>query len=141
MDSLAGMKQLAHALKRAFLKAQFLDFGHLLDEAWALKRGLASAITNPHIEELYDTAKTAGAIGGKILGAGGGGHLLLFTPFNKRGKVRGALEAAGARIIDFQFEDQGATSWVTTDETWAPAIHPASPSNGARKGDLVQAPS
>lgn len=140
MDSLAGMKELAHALKRAFLKSQLLDFGSLLDEAWKLKRSLASAITNPHIEELYSTAKTAGAIGGKILGAGGGGHLLLFTPFNKRGKVRQALEAAGARIIDFQFEDHGATSWVTTDETWAPAVL-ATPAHSERDSILARAQS
>ena len=120
MDSLAGLKDLTHSLKRALLKGHLLEFGRLLDDAWALKRNLASAITNSRIEELYDLAKGAGAIGGKILGAGGGGHLLLFAPFNRRSKVRQAMEGAGARVVDFQFEDQGATSWVTTEETWAP---------------------
>jgi len=139
MDSLAGMKELTHSLKRAFLKGRLLDFGQFLDEAWTLKRNLASAISNAHIEELYDTAKSAGAIGGKILGAGGGGHLLLFAPFNRRAKVRQAMEAAGARIVDFQFEDQGATSWLTTEETWAPAIPTSPPQLSGTERTLVQA--
>ncbi len=139
MDSLAGLKQLTHDLKRALLKGRMLDFGGLLDEAWTLKRNLASAITNSHIEELYETAKSAGAIGGKILGAGGGGHLLLFAPFNKRSKVRQAIEAAGARIIDFQFEDRGAGSWATTEETWAPLTPGLIPASSPHEGVLAQA--
>jgi D-glycero-alpha-D-manno-heptose-7-phosphate kinase len=131
MESLAGIKHLTYALKRALLKGRLLEFGQLLDEAWRLKRKLASAISNAQIEELYETAKGAGAIGGKILGAGGGGHLLLFAPFNKRARVREALEAAGARIVDFQFECDGATSWVTTEETWAPA-------SDAREGECEE---
>ena len=117
-ESLSGLKALTIDLKRALLRGRLHEFGDLLDQAWQLKRRLASGVSNPEIETLYAMSKAAGAIGGKILGAGGGGHLLLFVPFTKRGRVRQAVEAAGARVVDFQFEEHGATSWLTTEETW-----------------------
>ncbi|HET9031031.1 MAG TPA: hypothetical protein VFN49_12730 [Candidatus Aquilonibacter sp.] len=118
MNRLAGMKALTVDLKRALLKGRLQEFGGLLHDAWQLKRQLASGISNEQIETLYDAARAAGAIGGKILGAGGGGHMLLFAPFTRRTRVREAMERAGARIVDFQFEDHGATSWVTTEDAW-----------------------
>ncbi|MDE2482126.1 MAG: GHMP kinase [bacterium] len=118
MESLSGLKALTIELKRALLRGRLHEFGDLLDQAWQLKRHLASGVSNEQIETLYDMAKAAGAVGGKILGAGGGGHLLLFVPFTKRGRVREAMESVGARIVDFQFEEHGATSWLTTEDTW-----------------------
>lgn len=118
LDSLATLKELTIELKRSLLKGRLFEFGSLLDEAWSLKRNLASSITNSHIDEIYEAAKSAGALGGKLLGAGGGGHLLLFVPFNKRVRVRTEMERFGGHVVDFQFERQGAVSWMSTDRTW-----------------------
>jgi D-glycero-alpha-D-manno-heptose-7-phosphate kinase len=127
MDSLAALKDLTLDLKRALLRGRLGEFGVLLDEAWNFKRRLASAITNDGIEEIYEAAKKAGAIGGKILGAGGGGHLLLFAPFNRRGTVRRQLEQRGVRVVDFQFEHRGSHSWMASEETWAATAQEVAP--------------
>lgn len=84
-------------------------FGALLDRTWTEKRSLDAAVSSPEIDAMYETAKRAGALGGKLLGAGGGGFMLLFAPPEKKGKVRKALSqyfevsfsinAAGSRII------------------------------------------
>jgi len=66
-------------------------FGELLDQSWELKRQLGPQVSNPHIDEMYERAREAGAIGGKLLGAGGGGFLLLFVPPEKRQKVKEAF--------------------------------------------------
>lgn len=66
-------------------------FGELLDEAWHLKRSLDASISNPDIEAIYRQGREAGAIGGKLLGAGGGGCMLFFVPPERRGKVRSSL--------------------------------------------------
>jgi D-glycero-alpha-D-manno-heptose-7-phosphate kinase len=87
-------------------------FGRLLDESWELKRTLASGVTNATVDGLYETARRAGAIGGKLLGAGGGGFLLLFVRPEDRGRVRAALgpvievpvrfETSGSQIVLYQ---------------------------------------
>jgi D-glycero-alpha-D-manno-heptose-7-phosphate kinase len=118
LDSLSKMKTLTIDLKKALLRGRLAEFGDLLDQAWWLKKKLASAISNTHIDELYDVAKSNGAIGGKLLGAGGGGYLLLFVPFTRRERVARAMEVAGGRIVDFQFDGAGVRSWSATDTTW-----------------------
>src|SRR5439155_977764 len=79
-------------------------FGDLLHEAWLLKRQLATNISDAHIDRLYEIARDAGAIGGKLLGAGGGGYLLLFCPFERKHIIAAELEEAGAQPVDFAFE-------------------------------------
>ena len=66
------------------------DFGKLLHETWILKRGLSGKISNPQIDDIYEAARNAGAIGGKLLGAGGGGFMLLFVTPEKQARVREA---------------------------------------------------
>jgi len=92
------------------------EFGELLHKTWMLKRELGSNVSSPTVDELYERAKGAGAIGGKITGAGGGGFLLLFVPPSKQKKVREALaekihvpfrfESSGSRIIFYQPEHE-----------------------------------
>jgi len=72
---------------------------------------MAPGITTPHIDELYAEVRKAGAIGGKITGAGGGGHMMLYCPFNKRHIVRERLTVMDARIIDFRFDATGMQTW------------------------------
>jgi D-glycero-alpha-D-manno-heptose-7-phosphate kinase len=118
LESLTAIKAMTHEMKRFLLKGQLNEFGDLLDQSWSLKRKLATNISNSSIEELYDAAKAAGAVGGKILGAGGGGYLLVFVPFNKRARVRERLESFGGRVVDFQFDQRGARSWAVSGEAW-----------------------
>ena len=81
-------------------------FGELLNEGWKIKRGLSSKISNPVIDEVYDTAVGAGALGGKILGAGGGGFMLFYVPKEFQGKVK--LKLSGLLEVPFGFEEQGS---------------------------------
>lgn len=111
VESLDALKEITFDLKAALLKARLDDFGALLHEAWEYKKRLASGITNPAIDELYAAARSAGALGGKILGAGGGGYLLVYCPFDRRHKVAEALEACGGQVVDFDFESSGLTTW------------------------------
>lgn len=80
------------------------DFGELLHESWMLKRELSEKVSNPKLDELYDTARSNGAIGGKVLGAGGGGFMLFCIPPESRKKV---IDALGLLSIPFQFEERG----------------------------------
>ena len=82
------------------------EFGELLEESWMCKRQLSDAVSNPLIDDAYDRARQAGAIGGKLLGAGGGGFLLLYVePYNQEA-VRQAL--SGMPEVPFHFESQGS---------------------------------
>ena len=118
MASLAELKTLTIELKRALLQNHFVEFGEILDRAWHLKKRLASGISNDAIDELYDIAKNSGAIGGKLLGAGGGGFLLIFAPFTRRDKIRERLEARGGKVVDFQFDPRGVRTWLAARDTW-----------------------
>jgi D-glycero-alpha-D-manno-heptose-7-phosphate kinase len=111
VETLSRIKALTLEMKEALLTGDLASFAELLDASWHAKRGLAEGITNPRIDELYERARGAGATAGKLLGAGGGGHLLLFCPFNERPRVAEAMEAAGARIVNFHFEEQGVQTW------------------------------
>ncbi len=85
--------------------ADLLDFGRLLGESWKRKRRLSSRVSNAAIDHLYDTAMQAGAVGGKLLGAGGGGFMLLFVRPEDRERVRTALHELVA--VPFRFEMSG----------------------------------
>ena len=79
---------------------------------------MGSKITNPQIVMLYGEAIKAGALGGKLLGAGGGGYLLMYCPYNVRHKVASRMEQAGGQLADWNFELRGAQSWVADEERW-----------------------
>jgi D-glycero-alpha-D-manno-heptose-7-phosphate kinase len=82
-------------------------FGELLHEGWVLKRGLSSSISSDEIGRWYESARSAGAIGGKLLGAGGGGCLLFYVPDDKKDAVRAALQDLCE--IPFKFDQIGST--------------------------------
>ena len=103
---LRRMRVLAEEGHRALCAGQLDELGALIHDGWLLKRGLASRVTNATIDELYATARTAGAIGGKISGAGGGGFLLLFCPPERQSAVRAALH--GLVELDFSLAAQGS---------------------------------
>lgn len=82
------------------------DFGRLLHESWHIKKGLSSTISNGQIDRIYDTAIQAGALGGKICGAGGGGFILFFVPPENHQKVKEALK--GLLLVPIRFENLGS---------------------------------
>ena len=106
ISELNEMKSLVAEGEKILVSGNSLDdFGRLLDYTWKLKRTLSDRISTNEIDELYDSAKKAGALGGKILGAGSGGFMLLYVPEEKRENVKKIFEPS--RIIPFEFEDEG----------------------------------
>lgn len=92
------------------------EFGRLLHESWQLKRQLSSRVSNADIDDLYQTARRAGAIGGKLLGAGGGGFMLLFVRPEDKARV---AEAVGSLIkVPFKFEASGARVVLYQPDGW-----------------------
>jgi D-glycero-alpha-D-manno-heptose-7-phosphate kinase len=90
----------------ALLRGNLKKFGELLDLYWLAKKQLSSKISNPEIDKMYEKAKKAGAIGGKVIGAGGGGFLLVMFPANKRAKIREALK--DYKELPFRFSNSGS---------------------------------
>ena len=84
------------------------EVGYLLDRAWQLKRSLCDSISNPMLDTIYERAIAAGALGGKILGAGGGGYFLFYVPKTKQGTVTAALSELGLSRLEFRFESKGS---------------------------------
>lgn len=102
---LREIKQMVYEARRVLDDGDFDTFGRLLHESWKLKKSLAGSITNGAIDDLYELARRNGAIGGKITGAGGGGFLLLYVPYEKQLSVRNAL--CGLRELPFRLESDG----------------------------------
>jgi D-glycero-alpha-D-manno-heptose-7-phosphate kinase len=114
VDVLAAMdelKKITVELKNALLQARLDDFGRLLHEAWINKKKMAKQITNESIDTLYEAARKNGALGGKILGAGGGGYLLLYCEFDKKHVVAEELERLGGQVVEFTFDHHGLQTW------------------------------
>ncbi len=101
-----GLVELVDEAILTLQKNDYHKIGKLMDESWKLKKNLSGGITNDDIDYMYQKALHAGALGGKILGAGGGGFLMLYVPKEKQGYVRQALNSY--REIDFKFEPQGS---------------------------------
>lgn len=111
-ESMDLTKELAIRMKNAIITGETNEFGRLLHEGWELKKEFSGHMTNPVIDGLYDTAREMGAVGGKLLGAGGGGYLLMFVPFHKRREISRRLEEMGGKIVPFTFEFSGCRTWT-----------------------------
>lgn len=105
-------KEMAILMKQALISGDVAGFGNLLHEAWQAKKGMSDRITNNHIDALYEAARSAGALGGKISGAGGGGFMYFFTEFDRRREVEQALTEQGAEIVPFGFTQGGLQTWI-----------------------------
>jgi len=105
LSELREIKQMVCEARNAIEGEDFDLLGSLMHQSWELKKRLASKISNGHINEMYERARRAGAIGGKITGAGGGGFLLLYVPLECQNKVRTALQ--GFRELPFRLEADG----------------------------------
>ncbi|GAJ03243.1 unnamed protein product, partial [marine sediment metagenome] len=102
LNTLCEIKKLAFEARDAITRGALTDFGEIMHQGWELKRRLASRISNSKIDEVYEAARKAGAIGGKLAGAGGGGFLLLCCVNGKQDDVRNALR--GLREFPFRFQ-------------------------------------
>lgn len=112
-ENTAAMVELVELGYKAINKTKFDELGPLLDQAWKLKRSLASGITNSAVDELYERGIKAGATGGKLLGAGGGGYMLFYVPFSNHSQFCiKMIEQAKLPQLPFRFTDSGVQSWV-----------------------------
>jgi D-glycero-alpha-D-manno-heptose-7-phosphate kinase len=111
LQALRELKRIAVEMKNALLRRQLNEFGELLHHEWQHKRKVSTKISNPELDELYETARKHGAIGGKITGAGGGGYMLLYCRFDKKHKVAEKMKELGCVITDFAFEPLGLQTW------------------------------
>lgn len=115
VESIEAMHQLknqAIMMKEALLKGDLDEMGHILDFGWHYKKQMADDITNEQLDLIYETARKAGASGGKISGAGGGGFMIFYCPENTRVKVIQELEKMGGRVRRYEFTTMGLTSWT-----------------------------
>jgi len=102
---LTTMYQLVQHAMDLLCGNKLADFGKLLDENWKLKRKLSPKVSTSQVDDIYETAQKAGAIGGKLLGAGGGGFVLLFAPPSAQKKIKEKLKKL--LLVPFKFENLG----------------------------------
>lgn len=106
VDELTEMRKLASVARDAVLEGEFDAFGEILHKGWELKKQMASNVSNSTIDDIYETARRAGATGGKVTGAGGGGFILFYCRKDKQDDVTRALK--GLRQLPCRFEQDGS---------------------------------
>ncbi|HEU5366084.1 MAG TPA: dehydrogenase [Hanamia sp.] len=111
IEAMHQLKEQARIMKEALLKGKLNEFGEILDFGFQQKRRMAHNISNSRIEEIYEAAKKAGATGGKISGAGGGGFMTFYCPGNSRHAVIEALKKFGGEVKNYTFTKNGLTTW------------------------------
>lgn len=112
IEAMHQLKEQSRMMKEALLKGKLDEFGAILDFGFQQKRKMAHNISNSSIEQIYDAAKNAGATGGKISGAGGGGFMIFYCPGNTRYAVIETLNSFGGEVKNYSFTKYGLTSWV-----------------------------
>ena len=112
IDAMQQLKQQAQMMKEALLKGRLNEIGEILDFGFQQKRNMAEGISNSLMEEIYTEAKKAGATGGKISGAGGGGFMIFYCPGTTKYNVIKSLEKFGGRHRRYQFVEHGLTTWT-----------------------------
>jgi len=108
IESMHKIKQIGYSVKNALIQNDIDTFGALLHEHWLIKKRVSDKMSDNDIDRWYELALNNGAIGGKIMGAGGGGFLLLCTQNGKRRHLRKTMESAGLKYMDFNFDWEGS---------------------------------
>ncbi|MDO4216904.1 MAG: dehydrogenase [Bacteroidales bacterium] len=112
IESMHKLKEQAIQMKEALLKGDVNHIGEILDFGWKHKKQMAKSISNPRIDAIYDAAKQAGASGGKISGAGGGGFMFFYCPGMTRYDVTEALREFGGDVKRYDFAPEGLKTWT-----------------------------
>jgi D-glycero-alpha-D-manno-heptose-7-phosphate kinase len=112
IEAMHQLKEQARLMKEALLLGKLNEIGEILDFGFQQKRRMAEGISNPMMEEIYESAKKAGATGGKISGAGGGGFMIFYCPVNTKYNVIKSLEKFGGRYRRYKFTEHGLTTWT-----------------------------
>ncbi len=111
IEAMHHLKDQAIMMKEALLQGKLDEIGKILDYGFEEKKHMAANISNPAIEEVYAAAKKAGATGGKISGAGGGGFMIFYCPGNTRHAVIATLNNFGGLVREYSFTKHGLTTW------------------------------
>jgi D-glycero-alpha-D-manno-heptose-7-phosphate kinase len=112
IEAMHKTKEMATLMKEALLRGELARMGTLMHEAWNHKKRMAAEISNAMIDEIYEAALNAGALGGKISGAGGGGYMFFFCPGVSRYRVIKELGRFSGEITPFEFTTNGLTTWI-----------------------------
>jgi D-glycero-alpha-D-manno-heptose-7-phosphate kinase len=113
IEAMHHLKEQSQMMKEALLKGRLHEVGEILDYGFKQKRQMAANISNSQLDEIYEAAKKAGASGGKISGAGGGGFMFFYCPGNTRYKVIETLNKFGGDIKPYQFTKNGLRTWCS----------------------------
>lgn len=116
IDALHQLKADAIEMKRALLQGSVDEMAMILNRSWTSKKVTASSVTNPHLDRLYEIGRAAGALGGKVSGAGGGGYMMFIAPPEDRYHLISALNKAGAQADPVKFTGLGSETWQTRHE-------------------------
>ncbi len=112
VEAMHRIKAIGGEVKSALEKGDVDEFGKLLNEHWLVKKSISTKMSNSDIDEWYATAMANGALGGKIMGAGGGGFFLFCVGNGKRKQLRKTMEDAGLKYMDFKFDWEGSKELV-----------------------------
>ncbi len=107
--------ELTYRMRNHLLRGRLLQFGQCLHEAWQLKRQFSSKISNARLDQIYESALDHGAVGGKLLGAGGGGFFIFYVPPFRKHELMNNIEAAGLKVNPFRFEQEGLRAWAARE--------------------------
>lgn len=116
LESLRELKRLAHEIRDALLAGKLADFGQLLHVEWETKQRLSPKIGTTQLSEVYSAARDLGALGGKAAGAGGGGFMLFYCPFDKKHRVAEGLRRLGCLVSDLAFSREGVETWTVASD-------------------------
>lgn len=108
-EAMHRIKAMGLQTRDLLLHGDIDGYGAMLHEHWELKRATAGSISSPQLDALYDQGRAAGAMGGKLMGAGGGGFFLFFVPAARRASFAEQMLSCGHRLLPFQFERSGVT--------------------------------
>lgn len=112
IEAMHQLKEQAVMMKEALLTGRIGAIGEILDYGFRYKKQMAKGISNEQMDYLYEQALKAGATGGKISGAGGGGFMMFYCPDNTRYAVREALKGAGGQFMNYTFVEEGLSAWT-----------------------------
>lgn len=107
--------ELSYRMRNQLLRGRLLEFGRTLHEAWQSKRQFSQKITNQRLDDIYENALRHGAIGGKLLGAGGGGFFVFYAPPFYKHNLLNYLESCGLKTRPFRFEQEGLRAWTVRE--------------------------